>query len=68
MSSPYDSRSNGKTETAVKIVKKLFKRSTDPYLALLEWRNTPTAGLDSMFNGPADQRGGAICPWHPGKH
>ena len=47
VSSPYNSRSNGKAESAVKIVKKLFKRSTDPYLALLEWRNTPTAGLDS---------------------
>ena len=25
----------------------MFKRSRDPYLALLEWRNTPTAGLDT---------------------
>ena len=39
VSSPYNSRSNGKAESGVKIAKKLFKRSTDPYLALLEWRN-----------------------------
>lgn len=47
MSSPYNSRSNGKAESAVKIAKKLFKRSTDPYLALLEWRNTPTIGINA---------------------
>ena len=47
VSSPYHSQSNGKVESAVKIVKRLFKRSADPYLALLEWRNTPTVGLDS---------------------
>ena len=47
ISSPYHSQSNGKVESAVKIVKRLFKRSSDPYMALLEWRNTPTVGLDS---------------------
>eukprot|EP00731_Ephydatia_muelleri_P009792 Em0005g378a len=36
------SQSNGKAESAVEIAKRLMKRSTDPYLALLEWRNTPT--------------------------
>ena len=46
-SSPYNSRSNGKAESAVKIAKRLLKRSQDPYRALLEWRNTPTAGLGS---------------------
>ncbi|KAL5515944.1 hypothetical protein EMCRGX_G001194 [Ephydatia muelleri] len=47
ISSVYNSQSNGKAESAVKIAKRLFKRSRDPYLALLEWRNTPTIGLDS---------------------
>ena len=47
ISSPYHSQSNGKVESAVKIVKQLFKRSSDLYMALLEWRNTPTVGLDS---------------------
>ena len=32
-------------EAAVMIVKKLLKRSQDLYLAILEWRNTPTAEL-----------------------
>ena len=47
MSAPYHSRSNGKAEAAVKIAKRLLKRSRDPYLALLEWRNTPNIGLDT---------------------
>ena len=47
VSAPYHSRSNGKAEAAVKIAKRLLKRSLDPYLALLEWRNTPTVGLDT---------------------
>lgn len=48
-SSPYHAKSNGKAESAVKIIKKLFKKALkadkDPWLALLEYRNTPTAGL-----------------------
>eukprot|EP00731_Ephydatia_muelleri_P009993 Em0005g579a len=47
MSSPYNSQSNGKAESAVKIAKKLLRRSKDPFWALLEWHNTPTVGLDS---------------------
>ena len=47
VSAPYHSRSNDKAEAAVKIAKRLLKRSRDPYLALLEWRNTPTLGLDT---------------------
>ncbi|KAI4897681.1 hypothetical protein NFI96_029695 [Prochilodus magdalenae] len=50
-SSPYHSQSNGKVESAVKIAKTLLKRCTidgeDPWKAVLEWRNTPTEGLDS---------------------
>ena len=36
-----------KQSAAVKIAKKLFKRSRNPYLALLEWRNTPTIGMQA---------------------
>ncbi|KAK3736228.1 hypothetical protein QZH41_007340 [Actinostola sp. cb2023] len=48
-SSPHHSRSNGKSESAVKIVKHLFKKAIadnkDPWLALLDYRNTPTEGI-----------------------
>ena len=47
MSSSYNSQSNGKAESAVKIVKEMLRRSKDPFWALLEWCNTPTVGLDS---------------------
>jgi hypothetical protein len=44
-SSPYHSRSNGKAESAVKIAKRLLKKSKrdnkDFYMCLLEWRNVP---------------------------
>lgn len=45
-SSPYYSRGNGKTESAVKIAKNILKKSRheDPYLALLAYRNTPQQG------------------------
>lgn len=50
-SSPTYPQSNGKTEAAVKSAKVLMKKSkkarTDPYLALLVYRNTPTQGLES---------------------
>lgn len=49
-SSPYNSQSNGKAESAVKIAKRLLKMCPDPFLALLEWRNTPTAGMGSSPN------------------
>lgn len=44
-------QSNRKAESAVKIVKSLCKRAklneSDPWVASLHWRNTPTEGLDS---------------------
>ena len=50
-SSPYHARSNGKVEKAVNTAKRILKKAKfdhkDPYLALLDWRNTPTEGLDS---------------------
>ena len=46
VSSPYNSRSNDKADSAIKIAR-LFKRSPDPYVALLEWCNTPTMGFNA---------------------
>ena len=50
-SSPMHSQGNGKAEAAVKIVKKLLKKCArdeiDFHAALLEWRNVPTADMDS---------------------
>ena len=43
---------NGKVEKAVSTAKGILKKAKadhkDPYLALLDWRNTPTEGLDSL--------------------
>lgn len=50
-SSPNHAKSNGKAESAVKIAKNLFKKALkdnqDPWLALLDYRNTQTAGMQS---------------------
>ena len=50
-SSPYHARSNGKNENAVNTAKRILKKAMfdhkDPYLALLDWGNTPTEGLES---------------------
>ena len=48
-SSPNYPQSNGRVENAVKTAKQLMKKSkqagSDFYLALLDWRNTPTEGV-----------------------
>ena len=45
-SSPRNRQSNGKVESAVKICENIMKKAAvgkfDPYLALLDYRNTPT--------------------------
>ncbi|KAK3745481.1 hypothetical protein QZH41_007545 [Actinostola sp. cb2023] len=50
-SSPGNSKANGKAESAVKTAKRLLRKAldagTEPYLAILEYRNTPTQGMDS---------------------
>ena len=50
-SSPKHAKSNGKAESAVKVAKKIFKKAhrdnKDPWLALLDQRNTPTQGVNS---------------------
>ena len=50
-SSPLYAQSNGKAEDAVKTAESLLDKATkskrDPILLLLDWRNTPTEGLNS---------------------
>ena len=50
-SSPGDSKANGKAESAVKTAKSLLRKALDsgkdPYMAILDYRNTPTQGMDS---------------------
>ena len=47
-SSPHHPKSNDKAESSVKAIKQLFKKAEqdgkDPWLALLDYRNTPTEG------------------------
>ena len=48
-SSPRYSQSNGRVENAVKVAKRLMTKAledkADPFLALLDWRNTPSEQL-----------------------
>ena len=49
--SPYNNKGNGKVESAVKTAKRLLRKATDagtdPYLSILDHRNTPTQGMES---------------------
>ena len=49
--SPHHSKANGKVESAVKVAKRMLRKTTksgeDQYLALLNIRNAPTQGVDS---------------------
>lgn len=53
--SPYFSQSNGMVERTVQSIKNILKKAnlegTDPYLVLLEYRNTP---IDSDLPSPAE--------------
>ena len=61
-SSPRYAQSNGKAESAVKVMKTLFAKckesGRDEFLALLEQRNTPTPGLTTS---PAQRLMGRRC-------
>ena len=50
-SSPENSKANGKAESAVKTAKRLIRKAIEakeePYLAILDYRNTPTQGMES---------------------
>ena len=50
-SSPHHQKSNGKAESSVKAVKQLFKKAErdekDPWLALLDYRNSPTERINA---------------------
>ena len=50
-SSPYHPKANGKAESSVKIVKTIIKKALrddkDPWLALLDYRNTPTEAINT---------------------
>ena len=50
-SSPGNSKANSKVESAVKTAKNLLRKAlsagTDPYIAILDYRNTPTQGMAS---------------------
>lgn len=49
--SPDNSQTNGKVESAIKTAKRLLRKAckagSDPYLAILDYRNTPTQGVGS---------------------
>ena len=61
-SSPRYPQSNGKAENAVKTVKRLFTKCRESgqseFLALMDWRNTPTEGLGTS---PAQRFLGHRC-------
>ena len=61
-SSPHYPQSNGKAENAVKTIKRLFAKCRESgcseFMALLDWRNTPTEGVES---NPAQRFLGRRC-------
>ena len=64
--SPYNSKANGKVESAVKMAKNLFRKAredkADPYLAMLDHRNTPAKGLLSPAQKLMSRRTKTLLP------
>ena len=58
-SSPGNSKANGKADSEVKTAKRMLKKSiragTDPYLAVLDYRNTPTQGMTTQPSTTPDE-------------
>ncbi|XP_060067592.1 uncharacterized protein K02A2.6-like [Ylistrum balloti] len=46
ITSPHYPSSNGQVERMVQTVKRLLKKANDPYLAILDYRNSPIDGID----------------------
>ena len=44
-SSPAYVQSNGMSETTVQTIKRILKKADDPYIGLMEYRNTPVTGM-----------------------
>ena len=44
-SSPTYAQSNGMSEKAVQTIKRILKKADDPYIGLMEYRNTPVTGM-----------------------
>ena len=44
-SSPTYSQANALSEKAVQTIKRILKKTSDPYIGLLEYRNTPVTGM-----------------------
>ncbi|KAG1933981.1 retrotransposable element [Pimephales promelas] len=70
-SSPAYPQSNGKAESAVKTAKQLMEKAkrakTDPYLAILEHRNTPSQGFHaSPAQRLMSRRTKTLLPTHDG--
>ena len=64
--SPYNSKGVGKVESAVKMAKNLFRKAKednrDPYLAMLDHRNTPTQGMLSPAQRLMQRRTKTLLP------
>ena len=64
--SPYNSKSNGKVESAVKMAKNIFRKAredkADPYLAMLDHRNTTAKGLLSPAQKLMPRRTKTLLP------
>ncbi|KAL6459873.1 hypothetical protein MHYP_G00316320 [Metynnis hypsauchen] len=66
-SSPYFAQSNGEAERAVKTVKSLLKKNTDPYKALLAYRVTPLHQGPSLAELLMGRRLRSPLPVSPGQ-